>query len=245
MPADRTRIGVLICDHIDEDLRSFAGGDMDELFLSALLDADPDLDVRFYDAVGGELPQSPTDCDGYILTGSHHSAYEDLQWIEDLSEFIRSAHQQDKRMVGLCFGHQLLAQALGGRVEKAPRWTTGVQLLELSEQPWFKGGPTPLLAIHQDVVTALPTDSCVIGHGTTADIPAYRIGDNVLGLQYHPEFKPEFIEELILRRVDLIGQEASEAALATLRTQTARKSTMDSILRFLRDEKKSDQDASV
>jgi GMP synthase-like glutamine amidotransferase len=231
-------LGILICDHVDEELRPIAGGDLDEMFKALLLRVDPSVELRFYDAIGRELPQSAAECDGYILTGSHHSAYEDLPWIEELSGFIRSAHAEGVRMVGLCFGHQLIAQALGGRVEKAAQWTAGVQTLELEAQPWFEGGTTALLAMHEDVVTALPAGARIIGSGTTADIPAYLIGETVLGIQYHPEFTRNFVEALILRRVDRIGREASEAALVSLQTQTAWESTMISILRFLRDEKR-------
>lgn len=228
---------MLLCDRIDEELRSIVGGDLDEMLSALLLTVDPSIELRFYDAIGRELPKTPAECDAYLVTGSHHSVYEGLLWIEELSDFIRSAHAEDVRMVGLYFGHQLIAQALGGRVEQAERWTAGVQTLELEAQPWFEGGTTALLAMHKDVVTSLPTGACVIGSGTTADIPAYLIGKTALGIQYHPEFTPEFIEALIMRRVDLIGQEASEAALATLQTQTARESTLALILRFLRDEK--------
>lgn len=245
MPSNSTLIGVLLCDHIDEELRPIAGGDLDAMFSALLHRVDPSVELRFYDAIGRELPESPAECDGYLLTGSHHSAYEDLPWIKELSNFIRAAHAEDTRMVGLCFGHQVIAQALGGRVEKAAQWTTGVQTLELDPQPWFEGGTTVLLAMHEDVVTALPAGACVIGSGTTADVPAYLIGETVLGIQYHPEFTADFVEALILRRVDRIGREASEAALASLQTQTAWESTMISILRFLRDEKQPRRETSA
>ncbi len=111
------RIGVLECDHVEERYRGIAGDYFD--MFSSLLDRHG-VDLVRYDACDGVLPATPDECDGWIATGSRRSAYDDLAWIHALAAFVRDVHRGATPYVGICFGHQLLAQALDGRVERAP-----------------------------------------------------------------------------------------------------------------------------
>ena len=119
-------VGLLECDHVDERFRDATDGDYLELFGRLFGAHVPDLELRPFDVVGGELPDGPEVCDGWVCTGSRHSAYDDLPWIADLQAFIREVAAAGRPFVGICFGHQVLAQALGGRVERASGWGAGV-----------------------------------------------------------------------------------------------------------------------
>jgi len=82
-------------------------------------------DHASYDVAAGELPARVEDHDGYLITGSPAGVYEPLEWIAPLLDFLRAA--RGAKLVGVCFGHQALAQALGGHVEKSERgWGVGL-----------------------------------------------------------------------------------------------------------------------
>ena len=121
------RIGLLECDHVAERYLPIAG-DYGDMFGRWWRDADPDAEVVRYDAHRGVLPERPDECDAWLCTGSSASVYDDEPWIDGLADFVRAVHVARVPLVGVCFGHQLLAHALGGRTERADgrmgRWST-------------------------------------------------------------------------------------------------------------------------
>ncbi len=239
----KLRIGLLLCDHVDEQLRNHTGGDYGELFgafLARAADAHGgvELDVVPYDAVGGQLPERPDECDSWLVTGSRHDAFASDKWILELQAFLRTVVAHRQQLAGICFGHQLIAMALGGTVERTDRWAVGPQHLALDATPWSDAASVFVHAMHRDVVTALPAGAAVIGSGTTSAIPAYRIGDNVLCVQDHPEFPTAYVEALIEGRIDRIGAAVATAALAALATQATQGDVLGSaILAFLADDR--------
>lgn len=198
------RIGLLECDHVDERYTSI-GGDYFDMF-EALL---PGLDLVRYDAINGRLPTSPDECDGWVATGSRHSAYEDLDWIKRLGACVRDTHHANVPFVGICFGHQVLAHFTGGRTEKAAAWGVGAH-------DTISGPKARLLYMHQDQVVALPDDAVVLGGTDHCPNGIIRIGETMLGIQAHPEFPGEYIEALLVAREERIGHDVVEAALASL-----------------------------
>lgn len=133
-----------------------------------------------------EFPDGPDAADGWLLTGSRHGAYDDLPFIAPLERFIRAARAAQRPMVGICFGHQIMAQALGGKVEKfAGGWGFGRQTYAIDGL-----GDVALSAIHQDQVTRAPDAATVIGGNDFCALAALRYGDWGLSLQPHPEFDP-------------------------------------------------------
>ena len=140
-----------------------------------------------------ELPEIQ-DGTGWIITGSSKSTYEDLEWIVELEILIKKAVQVQKPILGICFGHQLIAQALGGKVEKNKRgWELGSNNVIIND----KGRLSPIFSnilkddyfymSHQDVVVTLPKDSVELAYNDMGN-QAYRIGDFIYGVQFHPEF---------------------------------------------------------
>jgi len=186
------RIGILQSGHSPEGLIADYG-DYGEMFPRLLDGFGFDFDI--YSVVDGIFPDSIFDCDGWLVTGSRFGAYEDLPWIPPLEELLRAAYEYHLPIVGICFGHQILAQALGGRVEKySGGWVVGPTDYHL------EGADLTLYAWHQDQITKLPAGAEVIGHSDTCRNAVLRYADKALSLQPHPEFDRGFIEHLIDNR---------------------------------------------
>ncbi len=157
--------------------------------------------------------------DAYLITGGKYSVFEDLRWQNNLFDLIRKIYQNNIPVVGICYGHQALAHALGGQVERFDNgWGAGVTSVNITNQPdWLE--PTAekvyLLAMHQDQVTKMPTDATRFLGNHFCHISGFYIEDRVLAIQQHPEFTPELCRDLILKRKERIG-ERYESALQSL-----------------------------
>lgn len=218
------RIGILKADSVLPDL-SIKHGEYPDMFRTVLLAAEPGVDVRSYDVENGVLPTANDACDGYVITGSRRSVYEPLPWIEGLTEWVRKAADDGTPLVGVCFGHQLVAQALGGRTAKADRgWTIGVQSYDLDRPLPFDAGRKSLRLIHshQDQVMELPRGAERIGGNAACPIALYGIGDRVLCVQGHPEFSPEYARDLYAKRREVFGEPLYSSALESLDTENDR-----------------------
>ena len=167
-----------------------------------------------YDVTKGFLPDDPQDHPAYLVTGSAAGAYDELPWIPDLVQFLREAKGK-ARLIGICFGHQIMAEAFGGRVVKSDKgWGIGLQEYRLFERAsWMdKGGGVIRVPIsHQDQVVDQPPCSTVLAGSDFCDIGALRYDDQpAISFQFHPEFDPEYAAALIeLRRDRLDGADTA------------------------------------
>jgi GMP synthase-like glutamine amidotransferase len=186
------KIGILQTGHAPDALRP-RHGDYPDLFARLL--AGQGFTFETYPVVDGVFPADPRDCDGWLITGSRHGAYEDHPWIPRLEALIRAIRDAGVPLVGICFGHQIIAQALGGRVEKFPGgWAVG-----RTEYDW--GGETIALnAWHQDQVTVRPPGAEVLARNDFCENAALAYGDSILTVQAHPEFHRDFTAEMIEKR---------------------------------------------
>jgi GMP synthase-like glutamine amidotransferase len=215
-------IALLECDHVDADLRHHAGdyGDMHAALLAAHA---PEITLDHIDVVGGDPLPAVGSHDGIIISGSRQSVTDDLPWIDALTDLVHEAAARQEPLVGICFGHQLIAQAFGGRVERAPvGWGIGIhEATVTSPRPWMDppADRFRLLVSHQDQVTELPTDAEVLAVSDHAPIAAFQLG-SLVGFQGHPEFVPAYAEALMDLRLELIGAAVVEPARATLATPT-------------------------
>lgn len=168
----------------------------------------------------GDAPASLDDCDGWVISGSPASVYDDLDWIATGEEIVRAAVAAERPLVGICFGHQLVAQALGGRVARAEvGWGIGAQRYETVAAPaWFPESTpaTTLLASHQDQVVAAPAEAVVWSRADYCPIAGFTVGERLWTMQGHPEFTPRLVEVLYESRRDRIGDAVVDAARATL-----------------------------
>ena len=150
---------------------------------------------RTYRVVDGQFPAGVHDCDGWLITGSRHGAYEDHPWIAPLEQLIRDAYGAHVPMVGICFGHQIIAQAMGGKVEKfAGGWSTGATRYD------FEGETMTLNAWHQDQVVTRPKGATVIASNDFCENAALLYDDRIFTLQAHPEYDGAFIGGLVETR---------------------------------------------
>ena len=161
-------------------------------------------DWRTYAVDEGELPANPTECDGYLITGSSAGVYEDLPWIAPAEDFLRAARGK-AALVGVCFGHQLMAHAFGAEVIKSPKgWGVGEQDYRIvRREPWMDGGSATmrLPASHQDQVVSLPPGAEVWAASDFTPFAGLAWpGERAISMQPHPEFEPAYAISLIEHR---------------------------------------------
>jgi GMP synthase-like glutamine amidotransferase len=194
-------------------------------------------DYALYDVAGGALPKAAAECDGYLITGSSAGVYDDLPWIEPLKGFLRAAKGQAV-MVGVCFGHQIMAEAFGGRAEKSERgWGVGLQTYGMSAHPAWADASRSVSApgSHQDQVTLAPPAARVIGGNAHCPNGLIVYDDQpAISIQLHPEFDPTYAAALIeARRGTRYSDAQADGAIASLTAPNDRARLGGWIDRFL------------
>ena len=179
-------------------------GDYPAMFAELL---GPDFELEPFDVQAGDLPAGADSHDAFLITGSPAGVYDPLPWIAPLCDFIRSAG--GRKMVGICFGHQAMAEALGGRVEKSERgWSTGLHRYEVVRRaPWMDGATAEIAApaSHQDQVIVQPPNTSVVATSDFTPFAALAWTDRpAISFQFHPEFSPDFAKALIREQHDAL-----------------------------------------
>lgn len=211
------RIGLLLVGHIDAGSLHI-GGDYPELYADLL--QPHDIQLTTYRCDESQLPDSLSEQDGYICSPSRLSVYDNHQWLRDVEQLLRDMVAAETPYVGICFGHQLMAQALGATVQKADvGWGIGAKHYEVVEaQPWMDSSADIILAAsHQDQVMQLPDGARLMARAPYCPIGGMLIGERAWTLQVHPEFSPALADSLLATRLALFGEEAAEAARVTLK----------------------------
>ncbi len=199
-------IGLIKVYEVEEELRAAHGG-YPEMFARLLRDGGLDARWRVYDARAGELPQTPRECGGYLISGSKHAVYEDHEWLPPLLDFIRKLRDaRAPRLAGICFGHQAVAHSLGGRAEKSAKgWGAGRQTWKMcGDAEWLRPrlSEFSLLASHQDQVAELPPGAALLAASEFCPNAMFAVGGQFFCMQGHPEFSPAFCDAILEGRRD-------------------------------------------
>lgn len=231
------RLGILDCDRLDPDLADHFGPVYSEMFIKGFRALAPELEFRIWSALDGELPDDLQECDAWLITGSRHDAYSDLPWIQALRAWIRLAHDADVKLAGVCFGHQVIAQALGGEVVKSTKgWGLGVSVHPmLATGSWMQPGldQIRILASHQDQVALLPPGATRLAGNDFCPNFMFLQGDHIVAIQGHPEFSVEYNRALLERRRDFLSDDRYQSSLSSLEGEVDSATMMQWLLQFL------------
>eukprot|EP00455_Lapot_gusevi_P006282 TRINITY_DN12695_c0_g1_i5.p1 TRINITY_DN12695_c0_g1~~TRINITY_DN12695_c0_g1_i5.p1 ORF type:complete len:269 (+),score=78.25 TRINITY_DN12695_c0_g1_i5:61-807(+) len=201
-------------------------GHFGRVFANMLKDDGEDWDS--YEVMNNVFPtdEQAESYHGFVVTGSRFSAHDNLDWMVRLKEFCRQMYDKNKKIVGICFGHQLLSNAFGGESGRAPvGWEVGVKELhptvhfaEVFPQLAELHAPLNILESHRDQVLRLPPDAVLLASSDRTPIEMYTISDRVLCMQGHPECTPDIVRDLIETRkaVGVVPSDVADEALATL-----------------------------
>lgn len=231
------KIGLLKCDTVREELRQIYG-DCSDAFIDLFSQYAPEVSLEIYDVQNGRYPRSLDECRGYMTTGSASSVYEKEPWIRRLNEFVGELYKNKVTFVGICFGHQMIAEAIGGKCLKSENgWGVGVKNVRIiSKKPWMRPelDSYNLMVSHLDQVCELPRGSEVLGTNEHCSTSMFMVGDHFLGIQGHPEFTAPFAEALLLSRAEKIGRSVVEEARKTLEEKSDREIITRWIVNFFR-----------
>ncbi len=217
------KIALLQCDHVVKALQP-DHGDVPDLFNNLFERVAPEVSLEVFNVTIGEYPDSLDQYDGFISSGARYSVYDREPWILRFKEFVHELYAQGRKFVGICFGHQMIAEALGGKCEKSERgWGVGIkEVVMYKKMSWMQPALNSyrMIVSHADQVTVLPENSEIIGGNSHCPCSIYTVGENFLGIQAHPEFTHSFEREILEIRKDRIGQTAIDAAIPTLTEKT-------------------------
>ncbi len=221
------KIGILQTGHAPDGLID-EYGDYGDIFVKLL--SGHDFTFQIFSVLDGEFPAGIDAADGWLITGSRHGAYDDLDWIPPLEDLLRAIFNAAKPIVGICFGHQILAQALGGKVAKyKDGWSVGATEYRMN------AGLVTLNAWHQDQVVERPKGARVIGASDFCENAMLAYGDTALTFQPHPEYDSGFIKGLANGRGrGIVPDKVLANALARLDTPTTRGPVIEQMAAFFK-----------
>ncbi|WP_313740585.1 amidotransferase [Pseudomonas sp.] len=192
---------------------------------------------RVFNVMNGHYPDDSETFDAYLVTGSKADSFADDPWITTLKAYLLKLYARGEKLLGVCFGHQLLALTLGGKAERANQgWGVGTHRYRLAAHaPWMDAETTELtlLISHQDQVTELPKGATLIASSDFCPNAAYCIGDQVLCFQGHPEFVNDYSRALLDARQEHLGDEVYARAVASLATAHQGDLVGEWMLRFI------------
>ncbi len=213
------KLGILKTDAVRPEWVSDFG-EYPDMFVALLGRADPTLEFVTYDVEEGQYPADIDEVDAYLITGSKSSVYDDKQWIRTLMDFVRELDSRRKKIVGICFGHQIVAHALGGKTEKSPKgWGVGRHTHSFTEKPSWHDGQSAdfdILVSHQDQVVMNAAGARVLAGSDFCENAVVQVGDHILTFQGHPEFVGSYSREIMEYRREAIGEETYASGVASL-----------------------------
>ena len=219
-PATTVKVCILDNDHLDPAVADtyVSYGVMTEKMFAA---AGVPWQFERFDTTRGRYPGSFDDYDVVLLTGSKADSFSDEPWVRTLRERVTGLLEQRKKLLGICFGHQLIAHCLGAQVGRAPNgWGMGRMAYDwvgaTPLKPAAADAAVNLLASHQDQVLTLPAGATLQARSDFCPVAAYSVDDHVFCVQPHPEFVEAYSSYLLEKRKEAVGAARYATAKAEL-----------------------------
>ncbi|MEE2803909.1 MAG: GMP synthase [Pseudomonadota bacterium] len=229
------RIGILQCDEVRPQFRQ-QYGDYDDMLINGLCRANAHFSYKVFRVFEGHLPNDIDDCDAWITSGSKHSVNDDCEWTHALSRFVRQLAVRSKPYVGICYGMQMIAKALGGVVQlSGAGWGVGVAANDVATaEPWMcpAADVVRLLISHKEQVTVLPKGARRLAGNTLCPNGIIMWNRSMLGIQGHPEFHRDYAKSLMDFRRDIIAPRRLAEGLSSLADEPDNEQVFDWIAGF-------------
>ena len=217
------KIGILKADKVRHELRDHFG-EYPAMFENLLREVEVDIEIVIYDVISGEYPKQMDEVQGYIITGSKMSVYDEIDWIKELGKFVQELHNKKKKLIGICFGHQMVAHYLGGKTQKSDKgWGVGIQESKFTKAATSYGseGQTyNLVCSHQDQIVEPAPSSVVLASSDFCPYSMLQIEDHILTFQGHPEFNKDFSRSLLDLRKNDFDENTYQEGLDSLTKNT-------------------------
>lgn len=209
------RLAILMT-NTDESAFAHAHPRDGQKFSELLWGVRPDWAFEVFSIKDGIFPRT-LNFDGLLITGSPASVHDEEAWIPKLEGLVREAVEKRLPLFGACFGHQVIAKALGSDIIPNPDgWVLG----RIETQFMGKTSPVPFYAAHKEQVASLPQDAQLVARTQGCEIAGFAINKHVLTTQYHPEMTGSFIAALLDAFADEIGHHVAKKAAASLTEET-------------------------
>ena len=230
------KLGILNTDTVKPEFAA-KHGEYPDMFAELFHLVDPDISLMTYEVVHGEYQSDIDEVDGYVITGSKLSVYDDIPWINDLKNFVRQLHSEEKKTIGICFGHQLVAEALGGKTGQAETgWCIGVhknKFTDAAKNYGLTNSEFNIPSNHKDQVLELPPGGKLLARTETCPISAMGLGDHILTFQGHPEFSEGYARALLDMRRKIFGETHYREAINSFKNETNNSQVASWILDFI------------
>ncbi len=231
------KAAILKCDEVMEVFRP-PFNDYSDMIQDMFAAVDDSIEFDIFDCRAGHYPDQPESYDFFITTGSRAGVYEDTPWIRQLIDFVKQLDRLQKKLIGICFGHQIIAEAMGGQVKKSDKgWGVGIARNRIVASPdWMQPNKSELniLASHQDQIVTLPASASVIAESDFCPYFFVQWSDHFISVQGHPEWQAEYSRALMNYRKDIIPAQTIETALQTLDQEPDNRVFTQWLLNFIR-----------